>query len=133
MAFRRLQGVVGAVAADQRRPDGIGLVMRRRGRAGKIVNLIEPRDPRTKRRYDVMLDDLEPAAGQQIADIFPSAGLKIVYADDVVTRTDQALAKMRPEKSRPARDHYTLFAIARVLAQQDVAPKVGHFQPTPCL
>ena len=76
-----------------------------------------------------MLDELEPPARQQAADIFPSARLKIVYTDDVVTLTDQALAEMGPEKSRPARDHYTLFAVARVLAQQDVAPKAEHDQP----
>jgi hypothetical protein len=73
-----------------------------------------------------MLNELEPAAGQQVADIFPSAGLKVVYADDVVTLADQAFAEMGPEKSRPSRDNYMFWLLARVLARQDLSRRVEH-------
>src|SRR5580704_18513051 len=76
-----------------------------------------------------MLNELEPPAGQQAADIFPSARLKIVYASDLVTLADQALAEMGPEKSRPSRDHHMLSALARAHARQDVARKVEHINP----
>jgi len=73
-----------------------------------------------------MLNELEPPAGQQATDICPSARLKIVYADDVVTLADQALAEMGPEKSRPSGNNYVLWLLARVLARQDVVRKVEH-------
>lgn len=39
--LRRLQAVVDALAANQRRVYGIGLVMHRRSRAGQIVDVVE--------------------------------------------------------------------------------------------
>jgi hypothetical protein len=83
--------------------------MRRRCRAGEIVYLVEPRDARTERRDDVMLNELEPPACQQAADIFSPARLEIVNADDPMTLADQALAEVRPEKSRPSGDNYALW------------------------
>ena len=76
-----------------------------------------------------MLNDLEPPACQQAADICSPARLKIVDTDDLVTLADQALAEMGPEKSRPAGNNYVLWLLARVLARQDVARKVEHDLP----
>jgi hypothetical protein len=73
-----------------------------------------------------MLNDLEPPACQQAADICSPARLKIVDADNLVTLADQALAEMGPEKSRASGNNYVLWLLARVLARQDVVRKVEH-------
>ena len=41
IVLRGHQAVVGTAAADHRRPDGVGLVVRRRGGTGEIVDLVE--------------------------------------------------------------------------------------------
>jgi hypothetical protein len=48
--------------------------------------------------------ELELLAVEQVLDIPPSAGEKIVDANHVSALLDQALGKMRPEKTSAARD-----------------------------
>ena len=78
-ALRSYQAVVGAAAADHRRSDGIGLVMRRRGGAGEIVNLVDQLGSAMQRAATMSCSMISnrPLASS-VADIFPPAGLEIV-------------------------------------------------------
>ena len=100
--LRRLQAVVYPLAANQRRVYGIGLVMRRRCRAGQIVDVIETRQLVFERPHDVVFNDLEPPAGCQRADVCWPPGVKIVDADHMVALTHQVFGEMRAQKARAA-------------------------------
>src|SRR5215831_55445 len=103
VSIRGLQAVVGPLAADQRRPDGVGLIMRRRCRAGEIVDVVETRKLAPERLHDVVLDQVEPPTGHQAAHVRAPSGVEVVDADHMMTFVHQAFAKVRAEKASPTR------------------------------
>ena len=80
--------------------DGINLVLRRRGRAGEIIDrahLFADLDGHD----DVMLDQAKAPRGVQMRDICPVACREIVDGDCARATCDQPGAQMRAEKSCP--------------------------------
>jgi hypothetical protein len=54
-----------------------------------------------------MTNQLEVAITEHAEDVFASAGKEIVQTDYFVPFAKQPLAKVRPDKSRPAGDKYS--------------------------
>ena len=81
--------------------DGIELIMDRRGRAGEIVDLV---DLDIERKRDVVAHQLERLMVEQMGDVAPRAGEKIVDAEHVVSGMQKPFAQMRAEKARAAGD-----------------------------
>jgi hypothetical protein len=76
-----------------------------RSRASKIVDLV----------YfevdwfdDIVADQLEARVREQVLDVLPGSGKKVVKTDHFVASFDQAIAQMAPEKSCSACDYYVL-------------------------
>lgn len=92
--MRGPKAVVGALAASQRRPDGVGLVMRGRCRAGEIINLVEPRKFASEGLYDVVLDHIEPPTRHQAVHVRTSSGVEVVDTDHMMAVAHQAFAKV---------------------------------------
>ena len=88
MPIGRLQAVVGTLAANQRGPDGVCLVVGWRCRAGQIIDLVEARHPALERLNDVMLDQMETSTGPEAKHVLSPSGGEIVYADDIVAFFD---------------------------------------------
>ena len=78
------------------RLDRIVLVMRRRGRAGQIVNAI---NLELERVDDIVTDQFEVRIPQQMFDVLFSSGEKIVEADDIMPLTDETVAQVGSQKS----------------------------------
>jgi len=55
-----------------------------------------------ERPHDVVVNDLEPPAGCQRADVYWPPSVKIVDADHMVALTHQVFGEMRTEKARAA-------------------------------
>lgn len=90
--------------------DRIALVERRRGRAGKVVDLVQrplPVDP----VQDVLLEKAELGMIEQPSDILFAAGQKIIETDDGMALGNQPLAKMRANKTGSSRDENDLPAM----------------------
>ena len=89
---------------------GIVLVMRRRGRAGQIVNLV---NLHIQRKGNVVTHQLEMRIVQQAQDVVLVAGEKVVDAKDVVSGRQQPFAEMRTQKTRSAGYHHSFSRIHR--------------------
>jgi hypothetical protein len=76
----------------------IGLVVHRRGGAGEIVDLVEAGQAGAKPLGDVMIDEDEAVAVDQVIDVVAPARREIVQADNEMTAIDQGLAEMRSNK-----------------------------------
>ena len=72
--------------------------MSRRRRTGEVVDLVNFQ-PDWHR--DVVANQLEVGAFEQVADICFLTGKEIVQANDVVTRVNQSLTEVGPKKSCP--------------------------------
>ena len=81
--------------------DGVVLVMARRGGTGQIVDLVDLQEDRQR---NVVADQLEVGAAEQVGDVRLLAGEEVVQADDVVPALEQPLAEMGAEKAGPAGD-----------------------------
>ena len=82
--------------------------MHRRSRAGQIVNAVDFHQDGVDQ---VMPDQLEIGVVQQMGDIPPSTGKKIVQADDLPASSQQAFTQMRTDKTGAAGDEYPFFVI----------------------
>lgn len=74
------------------RLNGIGLIVKRRCRTGKVINFV---DFHIERKADVVANDLEMRVGAQMKNILPVASKKIIDADDLVPFFQQTFAQMR--------------------------------------
>src|SRR3569833_1984909 len=80
------------------RADRILLIMRRRGRAGEIVDPVErPLD--AKWFPYIMFDEAEVWMIQQGADVPHGSSVKIVQADDAVSPPEERVANMRTDEA----------------------------------
>jgi hypothetical protein len=77
------------------------LVVRRRGRASEVVNLI---DFVTEWLRDIMANQLKVWMTEQMRDVALPTREKIVEANDFIPLIEKALAKMRTEESSTASD-----------------------------
>ena len=98
-ALGQSQHVDGAVDAGLGGLHRIVLIMDRRGRTGQIVDLIHLD---IERKRHVVAHQLEAVVIDHAIDVAACAGEKIIDADDVGAVLEQALAKMRAEKSGAA-------------------------------
>ena len=71
--------------------DRIGLIMRRRGGTGEVVDFI---DRNVYRLDNIMANEAECVVAQQVAQIIHAARREIVQANDGVSVFQQALTKM---------------------------------------
>ena len=85
---------------------GVGLVMRRRGRAGEMVDVGNSghQQPGGKLVDHVMLDETELRMMNEVPDILATPGQEVVEADDDRAVADQPVAEVRPDEPRAARD-----------------------------
>ena len=104
MLRRQIQQVERADDIGEKRVLGIRLIVRRRGRAGQVIDVGEMKVARHRdRRLDhVMLDQLEAGVAVEMAEVLAAAGEEIVDADDARALGNQAVAQMRADKARPA-------------------------------
>jgi hypothetical protein len=79
----------------------IVLVMDRRRRTGKIVDLV---DLEIDRKRHVVPDELEMLVIEQGLDVRATAGKEIVKTNNICAAGQQALTQMRTEKSGTAGD-----------------------------
>ena len=79
----------------------IELVVDRRCRARQIVNLI---DLDIERQRNITAHNLETPIGQQMFDVLPPAGIKIVDAEHLVAVGKKPFAEMRADKSGTSGD-----------------------------
>jgi len=79
--------------------DRVFLVMRRRGWAGEIIDLIELKTQRES-IDDVVLDARESRITQKGIEIVSLAGVKIVQRDNVISVPQKTFTQMRSQKSR---------------------------------
>jgi hypothetical protein len=93
--------VDGTVHTGLRRLHRIVLVVNGRGRASKIVDLV---DLDIERERHVVAHQLEALTIEEMGDVALGASEEVVDADDIAAALQQALAQMRAEKSGPARD-----------------------------
>ncbi len=79
----------------------IELVMDRRCRARQIVNFVHLD---IERQRNVTPHDLETRIGQQVLNVLPPAGIKIVDAKNLVAVRKKPFAEMRADESRTSGD-----------------------------
>ncbi|MPL84430.1 hypothetical protein SDC9_30395 [bioreactor metagenome] len=80
----------------------IGLVFRRRGRAGQVVDPVDR--PADGERHDhVMLDPAEPRMADQRADVLEPPGREIVDTDHPVPLIEQPSDQVGADETGPAR------------------------------
>jgi hypothetical protein len=77
------------------------LVVDRRGGAREVVDLVHLQ---VEREGDVVPDDLEVGAADQVGDVALAAGVEVVAADDVAALLQQALAEKGAQEPGAARD-----------------------------
>src|ERR1044071_1154 len=85
------------------RLNSIVLIMNRRGRTSEIINLVNFKQDRLN---DIVAQQLEARVAEKMKDVFASPREEIVQADDLVPVQQQALAKMRADKTCAACDEY---------------------------
>lgn len=85
--------------------DRIGLIMRRRSRAGKVIDLV---DFQIERVDDIVGNDVEAIDPLQMGDIAPHAGGKVVEADHLVSGGQKRLAQMGSEETCTTGDKNSL-------------------------
>ena len=79
--------------------------MARRGGASQVVDFV---DLQQNRLCDVVADQLEVRAVEQMGDVRLLAGEKIVQADDVMPSLQQPFAEVGAEKTGPAGNENSL-------------------------
>jgi hypothetical protein len=84
--------------------DGIILVMDRRRRTGKVVDLVHLQEDRLN---DVVPYQFEIGILQQCMDVPPSSGKKIVQTEDLMPLAEQTLAEMGPEETGASSNKYS--------------------------
>ena len=77
------------------------LIVRRRGGAGQVVNLI---DLVFERLGHIVADQFEIGIAHEVGDVALPAGEKIVEADDFISLVEKSLAEMGPKKAGSAGD-----------------------------
>ena len=92
----------------------IGLVVHRRGGAGETVDLVEAGQAGAKPLGDVMIDEDEAVAVDQVIDVVAPARREIVQADNEMTAIDQGLAEMRSNKPGTTGDGDYLLRLFRL-------------------
>lgn len=95
---REFQKVQRTEHACLERMDRISLVVPRRGRAGKIVDLVDLKAGR-QRIDDVVFDASESGIAQKGVEIVSLAGVEIIQRDDVIPVPQQAFTQMRPQEA----------------------------------
>jgi hypothetical protein len=100
-AFGQAQHIDGAMNAGLGGLDWIVLVVDGGGGTGQIIDLI---GFDIERKSHIVPDHLETVMIEHALDVAPCAGEIIVDANDVGTLLEQALAKMRAEKSSTSSD-----------------------------
>jgi hypothetical protein len=81
------------------RLDGVVLVVRRRRRAGEIVN---PVDLKLKRVDNIVPHKLEVGISKKMLDVGLATGEEIIKADDFVPLLDKAVTEVGPKESGSA-------------------------------
>jgi len=106
-----------AVHAGLDRLHGIMLIVDRACRTGEIENLV---DLDVQREADIVTQDFEAGIGEQMRDIAAGAREKIVGADDLVSRSEQDLAKMAADESCAAGDEnsFHVQSMTRIVRKQ---------------
>jgi hypothetical protein len=84
----------------------IMLVVNRRGRTGEIVDLV---DLHIERKRNVVPHQVEVLVIEEMLDVASRAGEKVVRAENVGAKLDQALTEMRANKSSSPRHQHTCF------------------------
>jgi len=84
-----------------RRLDRIVLVVDRRGRTGKVVNLV---DLDIQRIGYIVSEEFKVRIAQQIDDVLLTARIKIVDAEYVMLIFEESFAQVRPEETGPSSD-----------------------------
>ena len=95
------QAVDGAHHGGLHRLDGIVLVMRRRGRAGEVVDLV---DLDLEGIDHVVPQEFKARVGEQVDDVLLPAGEQIVEADDLVPVADEPVAEVTAQEAGAAGD-----------------------------
>ena len=80
--------------------------MRRGGRAGEVVNLI---NLNAERLSDVVADELEVWIAHEVGDVLLATGKQVVHTDDFILLVQQAFAEMGAEESGSASDEDAFF------------------------
>ncbi len=83
------------------RLDRVVLIVRRRGGAGEVVDLI---DLEFERLGHIVADQFEIGMLEQVGDIAFAAGEKVVEANHLVALAEKPFAKMGAQKARSAGD-----------------------------
>jgi hypothetical protein len=95
------------VHADLRGLHRIKLVVNGRSRTGQIENFI---DFDVERETNVMAHQLEARIRQQMMHVASRPGVEIIDAQNLIAAFQQAIAKVRSNKSRSAGDEDTAFS-----------------------
>ena len=86
------------------RLDRVKLVVRRRGGAGQVVDLV---DLELERVDHVVAHQLEVGAAVEVGNVALAAGKKVIEANDVVAVFEQAVAEVGTQKAGAAGDKNT--------------------------
>jgi hypothetical protein len=94
-------GRLGSTTTAKAHNNGVVLIVARSGGAGGVVNFVnfEP-----ERMGDVVADELEVGATDQVLDVDLLAGEEVVEADDIVALVHHPFADMRTEEAGSACD-----------------------------
>src|SRR5688572_9813874 len=103
-AFCETEHVDSAHHAGLDRLHRIVLVMNRRRRTRKVVDLV---DLEEYRLGDVVAQQLEELIVEQMKDVLAPAREKIIEAEHFISLADDPLTKMRPNEPRATRDKYS--------------------------
>src|SRR5215203_4327639 len=98
--------VDGAVNARLRRLHGIALIMDRRRGTSQVVDLIHLH---VQRKRHVMAHQFETLVVEQMFDVAARSAKEIIDTNDVGASGQEALTKVRAEKTRTASHQYPLF------------------------
>jgi hypothetical protein len=99
--FRQTKHVYGPVHGRLRRLDRIVLIMNWRGRAGKIVDLV---DLDEQREANVVPHELEPRFAQKVLDVHLRACEEIIQAKHLMPIREQAVDQVRAKEAGTASD-----------------------------
>ena len=125
---RLLQRVQRSLRARQSRLNGIGLIVNRRSGTGEIVDFVKSGKVVREWQRDVVIDQTETFRSQELLDIRLAAGVEVVDADNIMTLRRERFAKIRAEKTCPARDrdHFYRCGLMRAGSPITMEPYVIH-------
>ncbi len=95
-ALGQAKHVDGAMDAGLGGLHRVVLVVHRRGRAGKVVDLL---DLDVQRKRDIVAHQLEGRMADKVADVVLGPREEVIHAEDVVPSFNQAVAQVRPKES----------------------------------